>query len=204
MIGKCKLILLIIMDLINIISSQTNEIRLIYETIGEMINDNEMDKAISKVYYMGVIGNANENVEIINNRLNQMDLDIIENDKLQSIKRLELSETIDNTIKENNKKNGLYKTELTKRLSKIKRETSEEYIGLTNGIGLLKVDVAKNNKNKELQLQVNNLTETLKTQAEEFALYKIEMEKVYISLRKEMRITRQMKIEKTKSLSIKQ
>lgn len=192
------------LDLINNQSEVTSNI---YDTIENIVDTLEKNKHNTKNYFTEIIEQTNENVEIINKRLNQMDLDIIDKNKLQSIKREQLSETLDNTIKENNKKNGIYKTEITKRLTRIKKETDvdiKDTNGLLNGL-LKKVEINKKNEDKEMLLRIKVLEEKLIIQCDIFDNYKKNMEKVIISLKKELRITRNMTKKKdvVKGLTIK-
>lgn len=191
------------MEYLNLINQQSTEIINIYDTIGEIIDNTENEMHNQSIINNKIVEHTNENVKAINKRLNQMDLDILDNDKLQSKKREELSETLDKIIKENNQKNGLYKTDLTKRLSKIKRETDEDIKKANGDLGLIKVEMSKNNRNKDLEMQLRESRENLDKLSTEFLSYKKEMEIIVVSLRKEMRITRNMMNKKT-GITVKQ
>lgn len=191
------------MEYLNLINQQSTEIINIYDTIGEIIDNTENEMHNQSIVNNKIVEHTNENVKAINKRLNQMDLDILDNDKLQSKKREELSETLDKIIKENNQKNGLYKTDLTKRLSKIKRETDEDIKKANGDLGLIKVEMSKNNRNKDLEMQLRESRENLDKLSTEFLSYKKEMEIIVVSLRKECRITRNMMNKKT-GITVKQ
>tara|TARA_R110000868_G_scaffold54184_3_gene169664 strand:- start:282 stop:842 length:561 start_codon:yes stop_codon:yes gene_type:complete len=169
------------MEYLDLIQNQSLEILNIYNTISDIININEETKEIqnNKIYALTI--NNNSNVEKINKRLNDMDLDIIDNDKIQSKKKEELTEKIRLELKENNKKNGIYKTELTKRLTKIDKEND-------NKITLLTVDINKNNKNKELELKIIELNDTIKSNQESFIEYQKKVEDKFDSLQREFRV----------------
>lgn len=164
------------MEYLDLINQQSEDISTLYDILGDVVDNIESNTNHK------LIKHTNENVIVINDRLNRMDMDIENNNNSQSRNQKRLTNKIDKTIKDNNKKNGLYKTELTKKLNKVKRE-----LKLDEDIQLLSIDKRSNVKDI---LYIKELEEKLNKVSMDFNNYKKEMDKIHISLRKEMRITR--------------
>ena len=196
------------MNTLKIYLDEVNNLYKVIDEVMEMFNSIQT-KNIENL--QSLITQNNTNIEKTNDRLNQMDLEIEDNNKLRIEKNkktvIELNETYDNE----KKKNTSYKSELTKKFNKLKGMldtgidvNNKDILTNTNTIELLKVET-KENKNKELEHKIRELEERLRESNEDFTKYKDDMIKTITALKNEIKIrTRQIKVEnKVKGISIK-
>ncbi len=158
-------------------------VEVLYDTIEKMFDVIDRTQEQNRKYLIELIKTSNRNVELVNDRLNNMDLDIEIKDREQSSKRLVLSDNVDKVLKEERKKNGTYKTDITKRFNKFKKENE---VVLTQEIGIVEVD--RNNKNKEIIVHMRQLGEEIKQSKEDLKKYKEHMVKIIIAVKTEMKI----------------
>ncbi len=158
-------------------------VEVLYDTIEKMFDVIDKTQEQNRKYLIKLIETSNRNVELVNDRMNNMDLDIEIKDREQSDKRLILSDNVDKVLKEERKKNGTYKTDITKRFNKFKKENE---VVVTQEIGIIEVD--RNNKNKEMIIHVRQLEEEVKQNKEDLKKYKEHMVKIIIAVKTEMKI----------------
>ena len=117
------------MDLIDLLRRQGQEISNLYKVLDSVIEMFDNIQQENKILTNTLIHNNNNNIVVINNRLNNMDIDIEFNNTEQTHKKELLTTQINLQLKEERRKNGLYKTDITKRLTKYKRENREDMKG---------------------------------------------------------------------------
>ena len=196
------IVFIFIMELFSLINTQSQEIHNLYDIVNSIMDIVDSQHNNDKEYYDSITDNLNVNVDNVNKRLNQMDIDILNNDKEQTKKKEELCIMVDNKIKESNMKNGVYKTEISKKLSKIKddiKKTKEQFM---EKLDMIKVDMTKNNKNKELIQKIEELNEKQQKKDEAFNEYKKLMEQTIKGLKNEIRITKREKQGKIRGINI--
>ena len=88
-----------IMEL-EIIKNLNDEIIGLYQVINALIESIDKTQEENNEKLSILIQSNNSNITLVNKRLNQMDLDILDNDKLQSIKKDKLTKDIDKKFKE--------------------------------------------------------------------------------------------------------
>ena len=183
-----------------IIQELSNEICMIYDTLNKVLDNVDEIREEGRSNLLELIHTNNSNVELINKRLNGMDLDIIDNNKTQLIKQDKLSCDIDKQLKEERKKSGMYKIDLTKRLTRFNRENDTN---LREKIGLLKVDVKKDNKDKEIIVKIMELEDNITEMGDNFSIYKKEMMNTIQALKREIKIrTKKTEDKKIKGINI--
>jgi hypothetical protein len=175
------------MDLIDIIKKQTEEINKIYIIIDDLL-DNENDKI--EDYLKKLIDINNQNVSIINQRLDDMDLAILDEKRLLLKSKKELTKNVNNQMDKLSVYSKNHEKEITKKLAMIKGTLSER-------VDLERVDIKKvkndsDMKNKKLINRISALEDELIKRENEFDKYKKEMEEIHTSLRREMRLNRQL------------
>lgn len=173
---------------LEIIDCLSKDIIAIYDVINTLMDTIDGIETHNQDIISQFVKNNNENVEKINLRLNTMDLDIEENDKIQTGKKEKMCSDINSKLKEERKKNGLYKTDLIKKLSKINRENNNINRKTTDNMNLLQVEVSKNNKNKDILNRINSLQLELKESNDNFHNYKNTMIKTIDALKREIKI----------------
>ena len=179
-----------------IIKNLNEEIIGLYELINSLIETIDKTHEENNEKLSTLIQSNNSNITLVNRRLNQMDLDILDADKEQSIKKDKLVKDIDKQLKEERKNNNLYKIGLTKRIIGLNKEND-------NKIKLVKVEASKNNKNKDLQLQIRTGDKRMKQYEDDFINHKKQMIKSIEALKREIKIrTRENKEIKIKGLNI--
>lgn len=170
------------MDYLDIIQNQADEIKNMYSVLGDIMEDveynfdenEENEKMLNEFILI-----SNKNTNLLTAKLERMDTDIFTINKTHA-------EYMDEKFRENNKKNGLYKSELTKKVNGFKNDLDKDLLQL-------KEDVGKNNSTEERMLEVE----------EKLTEYQKSVNLTFEALKRELRITRNMKIQKIKGLSIK-
>ena len=178
-----------------IIKNLNEEIFKIYETLNIVIDSVDKIQKDSDKRIMTLIEENNNNVELINQRLNQMDLDIIYNDKVQTNKKNLLIKNIEEQLKEEEDKNKTYKMKITDRVSKLNKDN-------TTKIRLLKVEHKKNNKSKQILLQIKEINDKIKQNEDKTKEDKKEMIELINNLKREMKIRTRTKQNEIKGVNI--
>lgn len=174
------------LKLLDLIQNQSSEILNIYTMLDEVMEnlENEQIKGDKRISIL--IDHTNDNVETINGRLNHMDLNQINYDRKIDIKDKELTTKIEITLKENNKNNSLWKIDLSKRLTKIKKETDNDI-----KVNLNKLSKIEDSDKSVILLQhIKELEDSIKNNNKEFIVYKKMIDETFKALKRELRITR--------------
>ncbi len=186
------------MDLIDLIKRQGEEINNLYDILDGVIKMFDDIQQENKILTNTLIHNNNNNINRINKRLNYMDINIEFNNTEQTHKKELLTRHIKIQLTDERKKNGLYKTDITKRVSRLKRENKEE---VNTKIKLLQVDINKNDKNVEFISDILRNQNEIKLIQNNQINYRKKMDKIIQSLKNEIRIRTRNKNEKINSIN---
>lgn len=193
------------MNYLNLINTQIEEISAIYSVLSGIMDNAEQEQDNSDKRTWEIIQNTNKNVSVINQRLKQMDYDIEESDR-------KLTEKIEAKIISNNHNATIQKEILDKKLVTLQERTHKEFVFTKINVGKLDkrlVGIQEETSNSLLLLNTNNINNNKELEMKlinihkEFTDYKKSVESRFEALKRELRITRNMKIEKIKGVSIK-